>query len=171
VPVGEAIGVEVVPSPYRYEEAATPDPTDRGAARTGLPPPGSGSIIIVVATDAPLLPHSCERLAQRAGLGIARAGATGGQTSGDLFIAFATGNRFAPGAGPSAPVVHELRGVADRVFDPLFMATIEATEEAVINALIAAETMTGRDGHVAEALPHAPLLETMARYGRGARRT
>ena len=161
VPVGEAIGIDVVPSPYRYEEEAP-------APRPASPPPGSGSIIVVVATDAPLLPHSCARLAQRAGLGIARAGATGGQTSGDIFIAFATGNRFAA-AGSDVPPVHALTNVADRVFDPLFMATIEATEEAVINALVAAETMTGRDGHVAQALPHDRLLQAMDRHGQGPR--
>ena len=82
VPVGAEIGVDVVPSPWDEERLPT----------SGLPPAGSGSIIVVVATDAPLLPHQCERLAQRAGLGIARAGGTGGHTSGDLFIAFATGN-------------------------------------------------------------------------------
>jgi D-aminopeptidase len=168
VPVGETIGVDVVPSPYRYEDGDIADPLGGPVPPAVLPPPGSGSIIVVVATDAPLLPHSCDRLAQRAGLGIARAGATGGQTSGDIFFAFATGNRLR-GAGSRAPAVHDLRAVADRVFDPLFMATIEATEEAVINALVAAETMTGRDGHVAEAVPHDLLLEALARYRRGPR--
>ena len=166
VPVGEAIGVDVVPSAYRDEDA------DPGAAANPFrgartPPPGSGSIIVVVATDAPLLPHQCERLAQRAGLGIARAGATGGHSSGDLFIAFATGNRV-PAAGQSGPAVADVRAVTDRVIDPLFMATIEATEEAVVNALTAAETMTGRDGNVAYALPHDSLLDALARSGRRA---
>ena len=156
VPVGEAIGPDVVPSVYRDEDEAP---------RT--PPPGSGSIIVVVATDAPLLPHQCERIAQRAGLGIARAGATGGHTSGDLFIAFATGNRLGPG-GPAAPAAVDLRAVSDRIIDPLFMATIEATEEAVINALVAAETMVGRDGNTAHALPHDRLLEALAGHGRPA---
>ena len=87
VPVGDEIGTDEIPSPYDQAEAL------------GTPPPplGSGSIIVVLATDAPLLPHQCERLAQRAGLGIARAGGTGGHTSGDLFIAFATGNRIRGG--------------------------------------------------------------------------
>ena len=156
VPVGETIGPDVVPSAYRDEDEAP---------RT--PPPGSGSIIVVVATDAPLLPHQCERIAQRAGLGIARAGATGGHTSGDLFIAFATGNRLGPG-GPAAPAAVDLRAVSDRIIDPLFMATIEATEEAVINALVAAETMVGRDGNTAHALPHDRLLEALAGHGRPA---
>jgi D-aminopeptidase len=166
VPVGEAIGIDIVPSAYRHEDA------DPGAAANPFraprtPPPGSGSIIVVVATDAPLLPHQCERLAQRAGLGIARAGATGGHSSGDLFIAFATGNRV-PAAGQGGPPVADVRAVTDRVIDPLFMATIEATEEAVINALTAAETMTGRDGNVAYALPQDALLDVLAHTGRRA---
>jgi len=165
VPVGTAIDHRAVPSAWDDGDEAD-DAGDRYSR--GLPPPGSGSIIVIVATDAPLLPHQCDRLAQRAGLGIARAGATGGHTSGDLFVAFATGNRF-PVRVPGAPPVQELRGLVDAVIDPLFMATIEATEEAVVNALIAAETMTGRDGHVAHALPHDALLEVMARFGRGPR--
>ncbi len=166
VPVGEAIGFDVVPSAYRDDDdpGLPADPYRRNRARAPMPPPGSGSIIIVVATDAPLLPHQCERLAQRAGLGIARAGATGGHSSGDLFIAFSTGNRLGSG-GPDAPATFEVRGVADRVIDPLFMATIEAAEEAVINALVAAETMVGRDGNTAHALPHDLLREAMARHG------
>jgi len=122
-----------------------------------------------VATDAPLLPHQCERLAQRAGLGVARAGGTGGQTSGDLFIAFSTGNRL-PVDNEDRPtvLVRDVRTVGEGVIDALFDGAIEATEEAIVNALVAAETMTGRDGITAHALPHGRLLEVMARYGRGA---
>jgi D-aminopeptidase len=160
VPVGEAIGIEEVPSPY----TTATRPTSR------LPSPGSGSIIVVVATDAPLLPHQCQRVAQRAGLGIARVGGTGGNTSGDLFIAFATGNR-PPHDDEDRPrtLVYDVRAVGDGVIDALFDAVIEATEEAIVNALIAAETMVGRDGVTAHALPHERLLEVMARYGRAAR--
>ena len=156
VPVGAEIGAGEVPEPW--DEAVV------------TPPPGSGSIIVVVATDAPLLPHQCERLAQRAGLGIARAGGTGGHTSGDLFIAFATGNRLPPD-DEDLPNdrIDEVRAAGDGVVDALFDGVIEATEEAIINALVAAETMTGRDGVTAHALPHARLLEVMARYGRGPR--
>jgi D-aminopeptidase len=164
VPVGEHLGRNVVPS--AFDSAGEPEDAGDRYGRAPLPPPGSGSIIIVVATDAPLLPHQCERLAQRAGLGIARAGAIGGQTSGDLFIAFATGNRFAAD-GPTRRPTYDLHALSDRFIDPLFMATIEAAEEAVINALLAAETMTGRDGHVAHALPHDRLLEVLGRHGRG----
>lgn len=156
VPVGAEIGRDAVASPYDHA----------GLGRTA-PPPGSGSIIVVVATDAPLLPHQCERVAQRAGLGIARAGGTGGHTSGDLFITFATGNRL-PIEDEDAPgrLGYDVRAVGDIVIDALFDATIEATEEAIVNALVAAETMVGRDGITAHALPHDRLLEVMARYGR-----
>jgi D-aminopeptidase len=159
-PVGDEIGTDVIPSPYDQGEAID-------AAK---PPPGSGSIIVVLATDAPLLPHQCERLAQRAGLGIARVGGTGGHTSGDLFIAFATGNRIpAEADGRSTTVTYDVRAVGDTVIDKLFDGAIESTEEAIINALVAAQTTTGRDGITAHALPHDRLLEVMARYGRGPR--
>jgi D-aminopeptidase len=158
VRVGEAIPVAEVPSPW-----------DHPAARPA-PPAGSGSIIVVLATDAPLLPHQCERLAQRAGLGIARVGGTGGHTSGDLFIAFATGNRLPRGAGvdddPTGRGTYTVRAVGDIVIDRLFDAAIESTEEAIINALVAAETVVGRDGITAYALPHDRLREVMAAAGR-----
>jgi D-aminopeptidase len=150
--VGEAIPVSEVPSPWDDQRAAA------------LPAPGSGSIIVVVATDAPLLPNQCERLAQRAGLGIARAGGTGGHTSGDLFIAFATGNRLpsaldddAAGAG-----TFDVRAVGGTVIDRLFDAVIESVEEAIVNALVAATTVVGRDGITAHAMPHDRVLEAMA---------
>jgi D-aminopeptidase len=169
VPVGEEIPTSEVPS-ARSQADAMDDDRERQAM--GQPPhragdPGeSGSIIVLVATDAPLLPHQCERLAQRAGLGVARAGGTGGHSSGDLFLAWATGNgNVAPAAGDSS--LTSLRMLPDRAMDPLFDAVIEATEEAILNALVAAETMTGRDGVTAYALPHDRLVETMARFGRG----
>ncbi|HXU85233.1 MAG TPA: P1 family peptidase [Verrucomicrobiae bacterium] len=162
VPVGEAIPVADVPSPYsavQDDDVAPP------------PPPGSGSIIVIVATDAPLLPHQCERLAQRAGLGIARMGGTGAHSSGDLFLCFATGNRTLPGtsfrADPRLTV--DIRVLNDFAIGALFDATIEATEEAILNALVGGATMIGRDGITAHALPHDRLLETMARFGRPAR--
>ncbi len=161
VPVGAEIPIDEVPSPWSAVKAFA-RPT---------PPPGSGSIIVVVATDAPLLPHQCERVAQRPGLGIARAGGTGGHTSGDLFIAFATGNRVPPDDDILGTPGYEVRVAADGVIDAIFDAVIEATEEAIINALVAAETLTGRDGITAHALPHDRLIEVMARYGRGPRAT
>jgi D-aminopeptidase len=160
VPVGNEIGTAEVPSAY--------DQADAGHA--AAPPPGSGSIIVVLATDAPLLPHQCERLAQRAGLGIARAGGTGGHTSGDLFIAFATGNRVPVELdGHSKTITYDVKAVGDAVIDKLFDGAIESTEEAIVNALVAAKTTVGRDGITAHALPHDRLLEIMARYGRGPR--
>ena len=161
VPVGEAINTEVVPSAYGREQSAG----DRYGRRP--PPPGSGSIIVVIATDAPLLPHQCRRLAQRAGLGLARVGSIGGQTSGELFLCFATGNMLT-GESAGAPA-SSVQMFDDHLIDALFMATIEASEEAVVNALVAAETTTGRDGHTAHGLPHDLLVETMRRYGRGPR--
>ncbi|MBA2701207.1 MAG: P1 family peptidase [Chloroflexi bacterium] len=159
VRVGEAIPVSEVPSPY-----------DR--ADPSAPPPGSGSIIVVVATDAPLLPHQCQRLAQRAGLGIARMGGTGGHTSGDLFIAFATGNRLPSTDDDRASTgTYAVDAVGDVVIDRLFDAVIEATEEAIVNALVAATTMVGRDGITAYALPHDRLVRVMAAHGRATRAT
>jgi len=133
-----------------------------------LTQPGGGSIIVVVATDAPLLPHQCRRLAQRASLGIARGGGGGEHSSGDMVIAFATGNRgLRPEDDEDAPPWAELRMLNDAHIDELFWATIEATEEAVVNSLVAAETMTGRDGITFHAIPHHRLREVMDRYGRG----
>jgi D-aminopeptidase len=165
VPVGQEISTEEVASPFGAP--TTPEPLSDSADPWG-PPPGSGSIIVVVATDAPLLPHQCERVAQRAGLGIARVGGTGGHTSGDIFIAFATGNRLPMPTRrtPEPPVVYDVRAVGDAVIDALFRATIEATEEAIVNALVAADTMRGADGVVAHRLPHDRLVDVMRRYGR-----
>jgi D-aminopeptidase len=138
-----------------------------------LPPerpdvPDGGSIIVVAATDAPLLPHQCRRLAQRASLGIARGGGGGEHSSGDMVIAFATDNRLPPEEVEDVPPVRDVAMLNDHHIDPLFWAAIEATEEAVVNSLVAAQTMTGRDGITFHALPHERLREVMARYGRGA---
>jgi len=162
VRVGEAIPTSEVPSPWDAVETG-------GPASPTVPPAGSGSIIVVIATDAPLLPHQCERLAQRAGLGIARVGGTGGHTSGDLFIAFATGNSLPLGYGlddhQSSVGTNEVRFVGDRVIDRLFEGVIESTEEAIVNALVAAETMVGRDGVTAHRLPHDRLRAVLAEHG------
>ena len=152
VPVGREIGLDEVPSDW----AAA-----RASAETG-----TGSIIVILATDAPLLPHQCERLAQRAGLGVARSGGAGEHSSGDLFLAFATGNRgLSTGEGPRASVrERSIKQLADEYISALFWAAIESTEEAIANALLAAETMTGRDGHTAYRLPHQRLVEVWQRY-------
>jgi D-aminopeptidase len=115
-----------------------------------------GSIIGVVATDAPLLPHQCDRLAQRAGLGVGRTGGVAAHSSGDLFFAFATGNRGLGGKGEV-----QVRMLSDTEITPFYTAVIEATEEAILNALLAAETMTGRDGNTVHALEPELLREAL----------
>jgi D-aminopeptidase len=120
----------------------------------------TGSIIIVVATDAPLLPHQLKRLARRASLGLARTGSVSGNGSGDLFIAFSTAN---PHAADSSPPTRTIETIANDLMDPLFTATVEATEEAIINALVDNHDMTGRDGHKVPALPHDRLREIFQR--------
>ena len=123
-----------------------------------------GSIIAIVATDAPLLAHQLKRVARRVALGLARAGAVGNNSSGDIFLAFSTANRqaFASQAGG----VVSLRALPNGSLDPLFKATVEATEEAVIDSMLCNETMEGRDGNRAIALPHGMLLEVMRKHGR-----
>ena len=120
----------------------------QGLAEANAATEDVGSIIIVVATDAPLLPHQLERLARRASMGIARTGGTSSNFSGDIFIAFSTANAEAATASDTAPVSM----VPNGNLNPIFGATVEATEEAIVNALVAAETMTGIDGRTVEAL-------------------
>jgi len=120
----------------------------------------TGSIIIVIATDAPLLPHQLKRLARRASLGLARTGSVSGNGSGDLFIAFSTAN---PHAADSSPPTRTIETMSNDLMDPLFTATVEATEEAIINALVDNHDMTGRDDHKVPALPHDRLREIFKR--------
>jgi D-aminopeptidase len=141
VPAGRELGADRVPLPSDQEDG------------------GSGSIIVIVATDAPLLPHQCARLAQRASLGIARTGGAGEDSSGDLLLAFAVGNRDPETAGNASVVPNQQ-------LNPFFYAAIEATEQAIVNTLLSADTMTGRDGTTVHALPHVALLDVMQRYGR-----
>jgi D-aminopeptidase len=124
---------------------------------------GAGSVIVIIATDAPLLPHQCARLAQRATIGIGRLGGAGENSSGDLFLCFATGNRGLPPPedDTSGSRVTALRMLGDEHIDDLFYAVIEATEEAVLNAMLAAETMTGCDGVTVHALPHAEFVRAL----------
>jgi D-aminopeptidase len=142
VPVGAELGADQVPVPRRAS-------------------PGAGSIIVLAGTDAPLLPHQCRRLAQRAALGVARTGGAGENSSGDLVLAFATGNRALSG---DSEMVHVTMLPNERM-DPLFYGVIEATEEAILNALLAAETMSGK-GATAHRLDPNALLDVMRRYGR-----
>jgi D-aminopeptidase len=137
IPVGERIG-DKIPRPVHADE-------------------GAGSIIGIVATDAPLLPHQCDRLAQRAGLGVARMGGLGENSSGDFFLAFSTGNC---GLGTTDEVL-SLRMLPNEQIDGLFEAVVDATEEAILNAMLAAETMTGRAANTAHALDGRLLLEAL----------
>jgi L-aminopeptidase/D-esterase-like protein len=125
-------------------------------------PSERGSIIIVVATDAPLLPHQLKRIAKRAALGVGRLGGTGGNPSGDIFVAFSTAN---PGAVKADANVTVTMLPNERI-DPLFAATIQATEEAIVNAMVAAETMTGINGMRVYALPHDRLRAALRKYNR-----
>ncbi len=126
-------------------------------------PKETGSIIIAVATDAPLLPGQLKRLARRASLGLARTGATSGNGSGDLFVAFSTAN---PGAANPDQPTHSVLTVPNDRLDPLFEATVQAVEEAIVNALVDNRSMTGRDGHEVEALPHERLRDLLQKYNR-----
>ena len=158
VPVGAELPVAEIPSPYHGREGSGPGT------------PGSGSIVMIVATDAPLLPHQCRRLAQRAGLGMARTGGYARNSSGDFILAFATGNRsLGPGAGTGRPhgAVIDVRMVPDDGLDGIFAGAVEATEEAIVNALLAAGTMRGVNGIEAHGLDAQRLGRIMARYGRG----
>jgi D-aminopeptidase len=121
-----------------------------------------GSIIVIVATDAPLLPHQLKRLAQRIPLGIGRLGGAGENGSGDIFLAFSTAN---PGAW-SRKETKTVEMISNDAIDPLFYATVQATEEAILNAMVAAETMTGRDGITVHALPHDRLREVLRKFNR-----
>ena len=143
VPVGRHIGYDLCDSPQRRDE---------------------GSIVIVVATDAPLLPPQCKRLAQRAGIGLGRVGGFGSNRSGDFIVAFSTANRL---PFVETKVVEGLRMLPNESMNPLFRAAAEAVEEAIVNSMTMAETTTGKDGTTVNALPLDRLVEVMTRYGRG----
>jgi D-aminopeptidase len=141
VPVGREIGPELVPLPWDE-------------------PPLGGSIIIIIATDAPLLPMQCKRLAQRATVGLARVGGIGHNGSGDIFLCFATGNHiYANDAGRRT-----LEMIPNAHLNPFFEAVAEAVEEAILNSITMAETMTGFKGHLAYELPLDQLQQVMAKY-------
>jgi len=124
----------------------------------------AGSLIVVIATDAPLLPHQLKRLAKRASLGMARTGSLGGNGSGDIFLAFSTAN---PNAAPGDKQgLASLFALSNNFIDPLLMASAYATEEAIINSMIAAEDMTGYKGVSVKALPHDRLREILRNYNR-----
>jgi D-aminopeptidase len=139
VPVGETIGSDVVPLPGK--------------------PEGVGSIIVLIATDAPLLPLQCERLARRAGFGIARTGGMGEHSSGDFGLCFSTGNR----ALETDEGEIRVRMLNDSRINSLYEAVIDAIEESILNAMLAAESMTGRNGNTVHALPAELLLDALRR--------
>jgi D-aminopeptidase len=143
-PVGRVLTTGHIPSPYETEET---------------PPAGTGSIIVILATDAPLLPIQCDRLARRASIGLGRMGGGCDDASGDIFLAFATGNRGIPWSGlERPPATVPLGMVTNEHMTPLFYAAAEATEEAILNALLAAGTVTGRDDITAYGLTPDLLL-------------
>ena len=144
IPVGREIPSE---DPYAF---APGDITERG------------SIIVIVATDAPLLPHQLKRLARRVSLGLGRDGSISGNGSGDIFVAFSTSNQ---GAAAVDHVV-DLKMVPNDLMNPIFAATVEATEESIINAMVAATSMTGIDNHHVTALPHDQLRAVLKKYNR-----
>src|SRR3989441_7206999 len=144
IPVGREIGAD---DPY---------------AGTSFVNDDHGSIIVVAATDAPLVAHQLKRLARRVSLGLGRNGSISGNGSGDIFIAFSTAN---PGAAAADHVV-DLKMLPNDKLGPVFAATVQATEEAIINAMIAAETMTGIENHKVIALPHDKLREVLKKYNR-----
>jgi len=123
----------------------------------------NGSIIIVIGTDAPLLPHQLKRLARRASMGLARTGSVSGNGSGDLFIAFSTAN---PGAADPAKPTHAVQTIPNDRLDGIFEATVQAVEEAIVNALVANQSMVGRDDHKVDALPHDRLRAVLTKYNR-----
>jgi L-aminopeptidase/D-esterase-like protein len=167
---GRGLTIAGVPVGMELARARENRPQPGADARSGanaasgidLEPDGRGSIIIVVATDAPLLPHQLNRIATRASLGVARTGGISGNGSGDIFVAFSTANSATAGARPTT----EVTVLNNSGITTLFEATVQATEEAIINALIAAETMVGRDGTRSEAIPHERLREILREYNR-----
>jgi D-aminopeptidase len=148
VPVGKEI-----PDNVPYASTDLPGSESRGDV---------GSIIIVIATDAPLLPHQLKRLARRATMGLARTGSVSGNGSGDIFIAFSTANAGAD----REPGPNKVEVVSNERITPLFVGSVEATEEAIVNAMVGAKTMTGIDGHTAVGLPHDQLMRILKNYVR-----
>lgn len=167
VPVGREIDDLQIEWPEEVTAGGVPDGAGlvSETVRETRPfaPDREGSIIVVVGTDAPVMPHQLKRIARRISLGLARMGSTSGNGSGDIFVAFSTANAEAAAERGAAS---GLRMLANGRLNPLFTATVEATEEAIVNALLAADTMTGADGVTVHALPHDRLKEVLRAYGR-----
>ncbi|MBA3270830.1 MAG: P1 family peptidase [Acidobacteria bacterium] len=158
VPVGEEI-TDLLPCSPAGRPNARPCDAPKAEHEPAI---DQGSIIVVVATDAPLLPHQLKRLVTRVSLGIGRMGGFGGNSSGDIFVAFSTANPKTA-AAPEKTTVEML---PNNRMDSLFQATVQATEEAILNALLAAETMEGGNSQRVYALPHDRLRATLKKYGR-----
>ncbi len=161
---GVPVGQEITEPRDCYEgpDLDSARAAERCPAGVAGPEKDQGSIIAVVATDAPLLPHQLRRVARRAALGIGRMGGIAGAASGDLFIAFSTASTGKAGEDGVRPV----QMLDDGWIDAVYEATVQATEEAIINAMLAAKTMRGADGYVVPALPHDRLKEVLRKYGR-----
>jgi len=144
----------------------TPEINRDGGAAGDINVDHEGSVIVVVATDAPLSSRQLERLAARASLGLARTGSTSGNTSGDIFIAFSTGNTVPQSSDSRTLSATFVSPESTATLNPLFQAVVEATEESVLNALMKAETMTGINGNKVHALPYDRLKAAMSKYGR-----
>jgi L-aminopeptidase/D-esterase-like protein len=172
---GVPVGKEIPEHPaYGEDETAALEKSMWGQPLSAVPRPegpsaghDTGSIIVIVATDAPLIPTQLKRVAKKISLGLGRDGSYSGDGSGDIFLAFSTAN---PGAvSPKSPQpnnLHQLTMLPNDSLDPIFLATVQATEEAVVNAMIAAETMQGIDDHEVIALPHNRLREVLRKYNR-----
>jgi L-aminopeptidase/D-esterase-like protein len=177
---GVPVGKEIPDHPaYGQDETASsmwgqpPKPALNEAEGTAQRPNGplsgrdTGSIIVIVATDAPLIPTQLKRIAKKVSLGLGRDGSYSGDGSGDIFLAFSTANPGAVSPKSNQPNnVHPLTMLPNDSLDPIFLATVQATEEAVVNAMVAAETMKGIDDHEVIALPHARLREVLKKYNR-----
>jgi L-aminopeptidase/D-esterase-like protein len=161
VPVGQEIP-DLLPCSASRDTSSVPRAARCSSAAGADQDAETGSIIVVVATDAPLLPHQLKRLATRVAVGIGRMGGYGGNSSGDIFVAFSTANARASGDTG----ITRVEMLPNARVNPLFYATVQATEEAILNALLAAETMTGSDDVRAYALPVDRLRAAMAKYGR-----
>jgi L-aminopeptidase/D-esterase-like protein len=171
---GVPVGKEIPEHPAYGDETA-----DSSRSMWGQPPPAvqrpegpfaghdTGSIIVIVATDAPLIPTQLKRVAKKVSLGLGRDGSYSGDGSGDIFLAFSTANPGAVSPKSNQPNnVHPLTMLPNDSLDPIFLATVQATEEAVVNAMVAAETMKGIDDHEVIALPHDRLREVLKKYNR-----
>ena len=170
LPMGDLLAED---NPIEHDDWLAVDHRRAGQAsgRPGRAAPGSGSVIVVIATDAPLLPGQCKALARRVPLGLARTGTAGGHFSGDIFLAFSTGNPGAltssfPDHDPTDTDYESLRFVPWGRLDPFFTAVVEGVEEAVLNVLVVNEDMTGRDGHRSPCLPRDRVVEVLRGAGR-----